>query len=248
MEARQYDELKRVQETHWWFKGKREIVTDFLDRYSKKGGNLLDVGCGMGLMLDVLDNYGDSYGMDMEPVAVEYCRSRLTPNQSFRIQQGYFPDNIPFEDNYFDTIIALDVLEHIEDDEGSMCKIRDLLTTDGVLIATVPALMSMWSYNDVLNHHYRRYEFEELKDKIIRSGFKIEKISFYNSKLFVIAYAVRKLKNALHIESSDVKENNGNMRDSFINKILYKIFVSEKNHLRKRDYKKGVSIILVARK
>ncbi len=248
MEARQYDELKRVQEIHWWFKGKREIVIDFLDRYSKRGGKLLDVGCGMGLMLDVLYNYGEPYGMDMEKVAVDYCRSKLKNDLSDRIQQGSFPNDVPFDNNYFDTIIALDVLEHIEDDKNSMIRIHNMLKDDGVLIATVPALMSMWSYNDVLNHHYRRYEYEELKDKIIGAGFTIEKISFYNTKLFPIAYIVRKVKNAFHIESSDIKEDSGGVKDNLINKILYRIFVSEKKHLRKHDYKKGVSIILVARK
>ncbi len=59
MEARQYDELRRVQEVHWWFRGKKDIVTDFLDRYALEKGRLLDIGCGMGLMLEVLSNYGE---------------------------------------------------------------------------------------------------------------------------------------------------------------------------------------------
>lgn len=80
MEKSQYDELKAQQNIHWWFTGKREIVIDFAEVHAgltpKANCNILDVGCGMGLMLDSLAHYGNVYGVDTEEDAVEYCKLR----------------------------------------------------------------------------------------------------------------------------------------------------------------------------
>ena len=133
----------------------------------------------------------------------------------------------------------------IENDEAAAAVIYGMLKPGGKLLATVPALMSMWSYNDVLNHHYRRYEFDDFLRLIKNAGFKVELISFYNSKLFWPAFLVRKAKNALRIKSSDV----GNSKTGgALNQVLKSIFVSEIGTIKKTGYRRGVSLILVAKK
>ena len=76
-----YDELREQQNKHWWFRGKREIVIDYAKHqaaFKKDSSNkILDVGCGMGFLLTELKNYGEVFGMDVEPEAVEYCRDKL---------------------------------------------------------------------------------------------------------------------------------------------------------------------------
>lgn len=245
MEAVQYQEMMEVQENNWWFQGKRRIVDDFLERYAIRGGNLLDVGCGMGLTFSDLRNYGEGYGIDMEKAAVEYCQSRFPDNLRDHIRLGSLPDGIPFDDRMFDTIVALDVLEHIEDDMKALNRICDLLGDGGVFIGTVPAHMYLWGYNDVLNHHFRRYEKDELLKKLKRTGFKIKKLSFYNTYLYSFAYITRKFENVLHIKKSDISVIPYGP-GGIINKILYKIFASERYHLRKGSFCNGVSLIFVA--
>lgn len=154
---------------------------------------------------------------------------------------GSLPYNIPFQDNTFDYIFALDVLEHVEDDTAALHTLFNLLKPDGKLILTVPALMSMWSYNDELNHHYRRYEKDELITKVSKTNFHIIKCSFYNSYLFLPAWIVRHIKNIFHIKASDASLQN---KDGFSNRLLRKIFVSEKYRLRKGEFTKGVSLIM----
>lgn len=247
MEKSQYDELKRMQKTHWWFRGKQEIVMDVYLRYCKKSSSakVLDVGCGMGLMLEELNDLCTIYGMDIAPEAVEYCRESFDNSiVKEHILCGSLPDDIPFTEK-FDTVIGLDVLEHIKKDGKAISCIYDILNDGGIFLITVPALMSMWSGNDELNHHYRRYEKSELEQKISDAGFIIEKSSYYNSFLFLPAYIVRKIKNICHIVSSDVSIN---AKDNIINRALWKIFASEKRFLKKRNFRIGVSLIMVARK
>jgi len=79
MEKIMYEELRQQQNKHWWFRGKREIVIDYAKHQAgfkqDQQNKILDVGCGMGLLLNELINYGEVYGMDVEPEAVDYCRS-----------------------------------------------------------------------------------------------------------------------------------------------------------------------------
>lgn len=250
MEYSQYDELKRMQTVHWWFKGKSYIVSKMYEKYCRKNRDnrsdkILDIGCGMGLTLESLGKYGEIFGSDVENEAVEYCRIGFEKNYAeSHINVGSLPYNIPFQET-FDAVVALDVIEHVEDDNAALTEIYKIINENGHLLLTVPALMCMWSGNDELNHHYRRYTKDELEGKIKKAGFEIEKISYYNSFLFVPAFLVRKIKNLLHIKSSDVAIN---AKDSWINRILTYIFKSEGKWLDKHNFIIGVSLICVARK
>ena len=245
MEKSQYDELRRQQNIHWWFLGKKEIVIDYAKHHAgftaNENNKIIDVGCGMGLMLEELSHYGKIFGMDFEPEAVEFCKNSLGGGNVFDVRVGSIPYDVPFQENFFDYVFALDVIEHVENDIEALIVLKKLLRPNGKLILTVPALMSMWSYNDELNHHFRRYEEKELLEKVEKSGLKIIHYSFYNSYLYPFAKAVRTLKNKLKIKTSDVSNNSKN---SPVNFILKKIFASEKYHLRKRKFNKGVSLIM----
>lgn len=243
MEQIQYEELKEQQNTFWWFAGKREIVTDFAVFFAglKKGTNIriLDVGCGMGLMLERLSHFGTVFGMDTEESAVKYCTD-MCNEQGIKanISKGALPDEIPFDANSFDYVFALDVLEHVDNDCRALSILHSLLKKEGKLILTVPADMSLWSYNDELNHHFRRYDKQELIEKVMQAGFHIINCSYYNSILYPAIWAVRQIKNAFHIYSSDVKTI------SCFNGILKTLFISEKYRLRNKGFKHGVSLIL----
>ena len=247
MEKIQYEELKEQQNTFWWFAGKREIVTDFAESFAglKKGADvkILDVGCGMGLMLERLSHFGTVFGMDTEESAVEYCTSMCSEQgiESY-IYKGSLPDEVPFEPNFFDFIFALDVIEHVDDDCAALSALNSLLKENGKLILTVPADMSLWSFNDELNHHFRRYDRQELIDKVICAGLHTIKCSYYNSILYPAVWAVRHFKNVFHIYSSDVNTVN------CFNSILKTLFISEKYRLRGKGFKHGVSLILVCEK
>jgi SAM-dependent methyltransferase len=242
MNIEMYRIFFEIQKKHWWFTSKKIIVLDTISQYVSlnKSANILDIGCGSGLMLNALEKLGSTTGMDMSDEAIMFSKEIFKGP----IEQGYLPNNIPFESNQFNLITALDIIEHIEDDIASLKSIRTMLKQNGRAIITVPAYMFLWSHFDELNEHKRRYTLSELKFKLQQSGFTIEKITYYNTFLFPLAYAVRKLNNLLGRNGvSDI-----DMPGNVVNFLLQKIFSFEKFLLRFLNLPFGVSILAVVKK
>lgn len=231
-----------MQKKHWWFVTKKEIVLDFIDRYLSGNADrqVLDIGCGSGLMLNALEDVGEAFGMDMSDDAISFSKEIFDGN----VKKGSLPNQIPYEEDFFDLITALDVVEHIEQDVDSLRVIRSLLTPSGKAVITVPAYMFLWSAFDDMNEHKRRYTLTELNAKLEAAGFTVDKISYYNTLLFPIVFVVRMLNNILKRDgSSDL-----DMPGKFLNAVLRKIFGIEKHLLKFVNLPFGVSIIAVVRK
>jgi len=96
--------------------------------------------------------------------------------------------NLPFEGKLFDLVVAIEVLEHIEDDKKALSEITRVLKPSGFFLFSVPLRKDLYSEIDRIVGHKRRYEIEELKILLSENGFKILKYrypSFY-SKVFNI--------------------------------------------------------------
>lgn len=192
MENRIYEEMFWIERNHWWFATRREIILALLEKFleSRKRNKIVDVGCGTGALLGFLEKYGEVYGFDASPLAVEYAGER----GKGVVQQGALPDDIPFGKERFDLITAIDVLEHVQDDVTSLKVIYRLLNERGIFVCTVPAFRFLWSGHDKVHHHFRRYTRRELKDKLLAAGFEIRKISYYNTLLFPPIAFIRLVK------------------------------------------------------
>ena len=231
-----YRKFFEVQKKHWWFVSKKKIVLDFIDRYLSTNDNhkILDIGCGSGLMLNALEQIGDTYGMDMSDEAINFSREIF----SGTVKKGMLPDNIPYD------VVALDVIEHVDDDRASLTAIRSHIVEGGQAIISVPACMFLWSEHDVLNEHKRRYTLEELKGKLIEAGFTIEKISYFNTFLFPLISLVRIINNLLKRKGASEID----LPHPAINFIVEQIFSLEKYFLRVMNFPIGVSVLAVVRK
>ena len=126
-------------------------------------GDFLEIGFGAGDFLFELSRRGFSgEGIDLSEEAVTQVRDRLASGaNSIKVVKG---DLFELEDR-FGIIFAFEVLEHYEDDEAVLGKMRDLLDQDGYLMISVPARMKHWGPNDEWAGHVRRYERDELKNK-----------------------------------------------------------------------------------
>ena len=113
---------------------------------------ILDMGCGTGTMLGHLRRFGDAQGVDADEQAVGFCRSR--GEERVQLLES---ETLPFSDDSFDLVTALDVLEHIEDDRAALREIARVLRPGGTFLATVPAYGWMWGAQDEISHHFRRY-------------------------------------------------------------------------------------------
>ncbi|WP_244834522.1 class I SAM-dependent methyltransferase [Clostridium sp. BJN0001] len=242
MKKEAYAELIRTQKTHWWFCGKRAIVQYFFKKYNTlKNPRILDLGCGTGALLEMLEKDGQVSGLEYEKSAVEYCNK----NFGDKVKQGSLPDDIPFHENGFDVLVSCDVLEHVEDDKKSIKKIYNLLSDEGIAIITVPALKCLWSYNDEFVQHKRRYEKADLIEKMEEAGFKIKRCTYYNTLLFLPILIIRKIKNILNINKPDLSETPDM---GIINSILKFIFLSEVKLLKKINLPIGVSLLIIVSK
>ncbi|MEA3336348.1 MAG: class I SAM-dependent methyltransferase [Chloroflexota bacterium] len=171
------------EDDHWWFASRTRAILNYLDRYVGPGQDkrILDVGCGAGNMAHHLAHYGRVTGLDLNPKPLKVAQER-----GLEVRQGS-ADDLPFDDNSFDLITLLDTVEHVPNEHGVFSECYRVLKPGGKLLVTVPALMWLWSQNDVINAHQRRYTQSELNKKLEHHGFKVLRSSYNNFFLFPLA-------------------------------------------------------------
>lgn len=235
-----YEDLYNLEEIHWWHKAKRNLVKFFLrNNLSSKEIKILDVGCGTGKNIETFSKFGTVWGMDSADEAITFCKKRGLK----KIVKGAL-EKIPFPKDYFDCVTALDVLEHV-DDEKATKEMHRVLKRGGVLIVTVPAFPLLWSKWDEVLHHKRRYTRKTMEELLKRNKFRIIKISYSYSFLFLPAFIIRIVKRILYRNyyPSDFLMSNG-----IINSFLGKVAEIEKFFLINITIPFGTSLIAVVRK
>lgn len=159
--------------SHWWWKSRKQVVLRELRRClqnTTKPLRILDIGCANGYLFDDLSKYGEVYGLEPDAQLIAHAgkwTDRITCSQlhtDFRPEQP------------FDVILMLDVLEHLEDDLGALQHLHSLLQDGGTLLLTVPALPSLWSAHDTVNHHFRRYTHRSLAEQLEAAEFEITRL------------------------------------------------------------------------
>lgn len=242
MKKEMYKSMYETEDYHWYFKAKREIVLSILDKIVKENSKIIDLGCGCGLMLSKLSRYGEVAGVDFSEEAIEYCRASF----SGTLYQGDL-ESITLSEKY-NYAVMLDVLEHIKDEERALINIRNILQKGGKLIITVPADIRLWSKHDENCMHYRRYDLKELESVLLKCGYSVNYISYYNSRLYPIVFIIRKVEKIFNIKNKGSHIEYG-FKPGIINTILYKVFSGEKKRILKgKKYHKGVSLICIAKR
>ncbi|MCQ3929939.1 MAG: hypothetical protein DPW16_05735 [Chloroflexi bacterium] len=185
--------LFKVEDRHFWFRTRNHIIRTLVQQIVAPlphGYRVLEVGCGTGNVLRHLEQTctdGLVIGMDLFGEGLHYARQRVT----CPLIQGDM-HNPPFSAQ-FDLIGLFDVLEHLPDDLQVLNDLFSMLNTGGKLLLTVPAHPSLWSYFDEAAHHCRRYQKNDLSEKLAQTGYKIEYISYYMASLFPLVWIGRKI-------------------------------------------------------
>ncbi|MEN9205470.1 MAG: methyltransferase domain-containing protein [Thermostichales cyanobacterium SZTDM-1c_bins_54] len=242
MEEALYHRHFAVEDSHWWFQGRAAVVLSLLDRYCpvSVGESYLDVGCGTGLILKKLTERGQAVGVDMSPLAVDYAKQRgIKDVYCCPVQE------LPRDTWRFRVGLLLDVIEHVEDDLGLLKQVQQILQPEGQVLVTVPAYPWMWSQHDVLNHHYRRYSKAQLAQVLRESGFQIQKLTFYNTWLFLPALLQKALSGRRPIR--DAAQTIPTV-PPLLNSLFREIFASERWLLPYVHFPFGVSLLAIARK
>lgn len=239
MDTSLYELFYSLEDRHWWFQGRKELVLSLLDRYRPcPRPRILDVGCGTGGMLSAYASYGPSLGVDTACEAGHFSRKR---GLEVMLASG---NSLPFADGSFDVVSALDVIEHVDEDVAILTEMQRVCAPGGVLLVTVPAFQFLWSSHDDLNHHKRRYIRRELGARVDAAGFDSLKLSYYNSFLLPAAilrkYLLKARNNgaACHLEALPEP----------LNAVFRRVLVLERPVLSRGELPLGASIICAARK
>lgn len=240
-----YGEIDQIEKQHWWFRGRRYLLAKLIRRYLKKlpAEKALDIGTATGYNLKILQQFAKkTYTIDPSPLAAQLAKKNSPQSEVIR---AFFPE--VQLDGKFQIITLLDSLEHIEDDRGSIAKIEELLDHGGIAILMVPAYKFLWSEQDRVLEHRRRYLLKRLRQLVEKnSALKIEYISYFNSVMFlpISGYRlVRKTANFLPGKSDAHIFNS-----SFLDKVFYPIFMAELKLLPWIKYPFGISIVAVLKK
>ncbi len=179
------------EDEHWWFATRTWAIEKFLEGLPQKNNlDVLDVGCGAGNMIHHLARYGRVRGIEVDARPVNIAQQR-----GYDVRLGDATKEIPFPDASFDLVTALDVIEHVDADENILREAFRVLRPNGHLLLTTPAFQWLWSRNDELNAHKRRYTAREIREIMERVGFGVERLSYNFFLVFPLAAGMIALKN-----------------------------------------------------
>jgi len=243
MDPALYPRMAAVEDTHWWFCGRRAICDRMLDRIAfPPDAAILELGCGTGGNFPMLARRGRLYAMDTDEAALCFAASR----QVAKLVRGALPQELPFAASRFDLVVMTDVLEHLDDERGSLCAVRTSLKPQGRMLITVPALSWMWSEHDASHHHRRRYRATELRRLLDDCGFAIDYLSYYNFLLFPAIAGVRLFHRLRTAGPGANGRHDLAMPSRFVNALLLGLFSCERFALGPFRLPIGVSLIAVA--
>ncbi|MGE3821350.1 MAG: class I SAM-dependent methyltransferase [Isosphaeraceae bacterium] len=177
-------ELAPIVRRHPWWLARSALVLDLLARHGLSSrGRVLDAGCGWGTTLLALERAGfAATGLDV----VRPLLARLDGERSGRdlieadLTQDW-PEAARPALGTFDAVLALDVIEHLDDDRAAVSRLAALARPGGLVVVSVPALPELFSEFDSVQGHRRRYSPETLRDAFAGSGLDVARVSWWGA-------------------------------------------------------------------
>ncbi len=176
MDKKELLNISALEEKNFWHVSRR----DLLDRMLPNGsGDVFEIGVGCGKNLEFLRSKGYSVeGIDMDPTAVKFSRKKGLDVTRKKIEEYDFRKK-------YDLVLMMDVLEHIEDDAACVKRLARGIKNGGHLYLTVPAYRFMYGPHDLLCHHHRRYEIDDVRRLVSGAGLSIKRLSYWNGTYFL---------------------------------------------------------------
>lgn len=197
----------------------------------------LEIGSGTGNLTEYFLRKTPLLITDNDSGLIKHLKKKFLNEKAAKIRYLDVVENPPIKLKLsFETVIGVNVLEHIEDDEKALRTIRELLKGKGKLILLVPAKKIAYTKLDSDLGHFRRYEKKEIIEKLTKNGYEIEKIYYFNM-VGLISWIIR----------DKIKKNNVSLKSYHI-----KLFDSIVPFLRTIEsvikIPVGISLIVIARK
>ena len=169
-----YQTLRSIALCHNYNKWIYEIIKPYL------GKKILEVGCGVGNLTGYLQEGRKLVAIDVSSRFVAYMKLDY-PNVETYNCDIVTSQVISLKKYDFDSVVCVNVLEHIEDDSRALFNMYELTKEGGYLMLMVPAHSFLYGSLDLGLAHYRRYSKKDLINKVRQAKFKIEKVSYFNT-------------------------------------------------------------------
>jgi SAM-dependent methyltransferase len=243
MRPAEFDRMFAIEDTYWWFVGKRRVLASLIRSAIGDARDLriLDAGCGTGATLLELARFGAPFGIDYETAPLSYCRER-----GIRRAAAADVGRLPFRDGEFDLVIATDLLEHLEDDAAAVHELARVVRPGGWVIVSAPAMRHLWSGHDVALGHYRRYSRAELRRMLRGAGLAVERSTYAVGALYPVKLLVRALGPLIF--RGRPASHTFLAIPGWLNRLLTRLMGLEARVLGRAGLPFGTSVFCVARK
>lgn len=237
---------------HWWFEGRRQIIGHMLLRMSPPGAaRLVSLGSGpvsgFRWLAQHVEPTGRVVGLDADPSGALGQAGAQDQGRAERVHlvigRAEAP---PLRRGSWDVVLALDLLEHLDNDVACLREMAGLVRPGGLLLVTVPAFPSLWGDQDIVAHHVRRYTRPSLDGAFARAGLPSPRITHFNTLLLPVVAAVRwarRLGGRSRGATSDFEYS----RPGVVNDLLGRLFGAEKHLLGALSLPVGVSLMATCR-
>lgn len=247
MDAAEYANLESLEREHWYYTGKRKLVRLWLNKLKplRPEMTLLDCGAGTGQFAQEMSEQCRVLVLDDHDESLERLRSRFPRDSVLRVSAT----GIPLADGAVDVVTALDVLEHIENDRGAVSEIHRVLKPGGMVVATVPASMALWSDWDVALHHFRRYNRKSLSALFPAAEWDVLHVNYTNVFVYPIVWLLRRARRRgkrVGPKHTGGVRSEDKVPPAWLNRLLRALFVATGKS--RFPFPFGVSLLLVARK
>lgn len=245
MNQDEYDLMTAVEDVHWWWCARREIIAAVIERYAPAPGQaprkIIEVGCGTGGNLPMLAGFGEVLGAESESTAIAAIKDKH--GDRFRVVQHTIPTPLP---ERHDVLGMFDVLEHIEDDAAALRWAAQQLVPGGIAVVTVPAFPALWTEHDEAAHHFRRYTPASLA-RAVPPELEVLHLTCFNAILFPPVALIRRLTRLLP-KRYRPRGTNMKLPPRLLNSVLYRIFRVERRFVPRMRSPLGVSVMAVLRR
>ena len=215
-DASSYSRISQYQNTHFWFRGRNELICSQLKKYFSGASSLIEIGCGTGQVLRAIHQaipLLELSGTEIYSKGLTYAHDVLSEAKYLQLDAHA----MPFIDE-FNVVCAFDMIEHVDDDLNVLRQMYQVCKPGGGIVLTVPQHHWLWSYKDEAAHHKRRYNRADLQQKVKESGFEVVATTSFVSLLLPLMYFSRRKRNAL--QDSDLQ------REYKISPIINNLFLA----------------------
>jgi 2-polyprenyl-3-methyl-5-hydroxy-6-metoxy-1,4-benzoquinol methylase len=231
---------------HPWWWARSALTLALLERLGvKPPARVLDVGCGWGTTLEALERRGyQTAGVDISRRTLE----KLDRPERL-LYTGDLSRDLPPEASGFDAVLALDVIEHIDDDGDAVTKLKQLARPGGFVVVSVPALPEFFTEFDKIQGHRRRYLPETLRAAFQDSGLVVERIFWWGQWLVPLLRRQRtKKKKAAGDTAAETYRRYLSLSPWPASLVLRLGFALEKRRALDGKLRTGTSLFAIARR